>query len=148
MSRSGYSDDLDDQWQHIRWRGAVKAAIKGKKGQAFLKELEAALVALPEKKLLRGGFSQKGEVCAIGSVLVARKCATGMTREAALAEVEKKFPRPAEYEDVDIAPEAGIADALAREIMYVNDDDWGGDASAEQRYETVLKWVRSKIVSQ
>jgi hypothetical protein len=32
MSRSGYSDDIDsadDQWALIRWRGAVKSAIRG-----------------------------------------------------------------------------------------------------------------------
>src|SRR5262245_16738600 len=36
----------------MRWRGAVHAAIFGKRGQAFLTELLAALDALPEKKLL------------------------------------------------------------------------------------------------
>jgi len=47
MSRSGYSDDCDDQWSLICWRGAVKSAIRGKRGQAFLKEMLAALDALP-----------------------------------------------------------------------------------------------------
>lgn len=33
MSRSGYSEDLD-MWDLIRWRGAVKSALRGKRGQA------------------------------------------------------------------------------------------------------------------
>lgn len=50
MSRSGYSDDYDfDNWQLIRWRGAVNSAINGRRGQAFLKELLTAIEALPEK---------------------------------------------------------------------------------------------------
>ena len=38
MSRSGYSDDLDN-WDLIRWRGQVSSAIRGKRGQGFLREL-------------------------------------------------------------------------------------------------------------
>lgn len=44
MSRSGYNDDCDG-WALIRWRGAVNSAINGKRGQAFLRELVAALDA-------------------------------------------------------------------------------------------------------
>ena len=50
MSRHGYSDDCDNEWRAIMWSGAVKSAIKGKRGQAFLKELLAALDALEKEK--------------------------------------------------------------------------------------------------
>lgn len=75
MSRSGYSEDLDDQWQFIRWRGAVKSAIKGRRGQDFLKEMLAALDALPEKVLIANDLQDttySGQVCAIGAVGKAR----------------------------------------------------------------------------
>ncbi|KGC50992.1 hypothetical protein DO66_5867 [Burkholderia pseudomallei] len=36
MSRSGYSDDCGG-WSLIRWRGAVNSAIKGARGQKFLR---------------------------------------------------------------------------------------------------------------
>lgn len=40
MSRSGYCDDGDyGQWEMIMWRGAVTSAFRGKRGQAFLKEM-------------------------------------------------------------------------------------------------------------
>ena len=38
MNRSGYTEE-GDNWSVVRWRGAVKAAIRGKRGQAFLREL-------------------------------------------------------------------------------------------------------------
>ena len=45
MSRSGYSTDLDDQALNL-WRGTVHRAIHGKRGQAMLRELLAALDAM------------------------------------------------------------------------------------------------------
>ena len=42
MSRSGYSEDVDDNWDHIRWRGQVASAIKGKRGQRMLREMLGA----------------------------------------------------------------------------------------------------------
>jgi hypothetical protein len=67
MSRSGYSDDCD-QWDMIRWRGAVASSIRGARGQAFLKEMLAALDALPEPKLIAEELESDGAVCAIGAV--------------------------------------------------------------------------------
>lgn len=68
MSRSGYSHDID-QWDLIRWRGAVAAAIRGKRGQAFLLEMWKAITALPEPKLIANELVEKdGAVCAMGAV--------------------------------------------------------------------------------
>ena len=72
MSRSGYNDECDDNWALIRWRGAVKSAIKGKRGQAMLKDLLAALDAMPNKRLIRGELVEQGEYCAIGVLGAAR----------------------------------------------------------------------------
>ncbi len=52
MSRSGYVDDIDNL-ALINWRGAVKSAIQGKRGQAFLRALVDALDAMPETSLGR-----------------------------------------------------------------------------------------------
>jgi hypothetical protein len=46
----------------IRWQGVVKSAIRGKKGQAFLKELLSALDAMPEKKLIAEELELKGQL--------------------------------------------------------------------------------------
>ena len=54
------------------WRGRVASSIRGKRGQAFLKEMLAALDAMPEKKLIANELEHNGCVCAIGSVGKAR----------------------------------------------------------------------------
>src|SRR6266446_6206009 len=73
MSRSGYSDDYDDEWALIRWRGAVKSAIRGKRGQAFLKEMLDALDSLPAPRLIDGELEAHAEVCALGAVGARRR---------------------------------------------------------------------------
>jgi len=46
MSRSGYVDNGDiEQWDLIRWRGAVASAIRGKRGE----ELRAKIAELKSK---------------------------------------------------------------------------------------------------
>ena len=67
MSRSGYSDECDG-WDLIRWRGAVASAIRGQRGQAFLREMLSALDAMPEKRLISEELERDGEVCAMGAV--------------------------------------------------------------------------------
>lgn len=144
MSRSGYSEDLDE-WALIRWRGAVASAIRGKRGQAFLKELEAALLDLPEKKLCSYDFanSESGEVCALGAVAIKRELDKGKDRASALADLAELFPEGSEAEAA--CGELGIAGALAKEITYLNDEDWKY-STPEGRYEGMLAWVRSEIV--
>jgi len=113
MSRSGYNDDFDscDNWGTIRWRGAVASAIRGQRGQAFLRELAAALDAMPEKELAAGLFqTADGEFCTLGVISAARGI------DLSVVDPEDDFCREA------IAKLLGIAPALAAEIMFENDD--------------------------
>ena len=102
MSRSGYTDDMDDNWALIRWRGAVASAIKGKRGQALLKEMEVALLSLPDKRLIANEFANatEGEVCALGAVALKRRLDKGIDRETAMKEIEKQFPEGCEAEEI------------------------------------------------
>lgn len=131
MSRSGYTDDNDDQWALIRWRGAVKSAIRGKRGQSFLREMAAAMDAMPEKSLIAEELEHKGEVCALGSV--------GKARGINMANVD-----PEDYDGV--ADVFGIPNALAREIMYENDFLFY-DETGEHRWQHVRKWIQEQIVT-
>lgn len=113
MSRSGYSDDCDG-WALLRWRGAVTQAIRGKRGQAMLRELLAALDTMPAKRLVAESLvSPDGEVCALGALGHAR----GLNMES--IDVEDRQA---------VAQAFGVAEALAAEIMFLNDegivDDW------------------------
>lgn len=135
MGRSGYSEDYDDDADYNNagwlWMRAVENAIKGKRGQAFLREMLAALESLPEKRLIAEDLELDGEVCAIGSV--GRKRGLDM--------------KPLDPEDPDaIAKAFGIARALVAEIEYQNDDDFAySNETPERRYERVVKWVREQI---
>lgn len=133
MSRSGYSNDCDDyddydDWALIRWRGAVASAIRGKRGQAFLREMLLSLDKLPEKRLITEELYQDEEVCAIGSV--------GLHRNIDMSKIDP-------YDRESIANTFGISMSMAAEIMDIN-DSWGRETS-EERWARVRKWVESNI---
>jgi hypothetical protein len=130
MSRSGYSDDCDN-WSMIRWRGAVNAAIKGKRGQAFLRELIAALDALPEKKLIAHELEEAGEFCALGAV---GKC-RGM-------DVKNIDPHDPER----VAKSFGISTALTREIVFMNDEATYRLETPDSRWSRMRAWAEGELV--
>ena len=133
MSRSGYNDDCyDDEWQWamIRWRGAVASAIRGKRGQAFLRELLAALDQMQSKRLIAHDLVKEGEVCALGALGYAR----GVPMDR--------------WDPEDIEGVAGafrITDALAKEIVYENDEVGDYKETPERRYKRMRNWVASLI---
>jgi len=133
MSRSNYNEDIDDHWQLIRWRGAVASAINGFRGQCFLQEMRRALDVLPEKRLISEELVDKyddGAVCAIGALGKARGLdMTGIDPE----DTER------------VAKVFGISEALAREIVYENDEGVYRSETPEQRYSRMREWVESKI---
>lgn len=59
MSRSGYVDEEDEHGQFALWHGRVMSATRGKRGQALLREIEAALLALPTRELIADKFCTK-----------------------------------------------------------------------------------------
>jgi hypothetical protein len=127
MSRSGYSYDLD-QWDLIRWRGAVASAIRGRRGQAFFAELLTALDTMQEKRLIDGELEQDGEVCALGSL--------GRKRGIDQSKIDP-------YDREQIAKTFGIAAALAAEVAFMN-DDWHGELP-EHRWTRMRAWVAEQI---
>lgn len=131
MSRSGYSDELDN-WELICWRGAVASAIRGKRGQAFLRELADAMDAMPEKRLIAHDLERDGEYCALGVV-------------AAKRGVDVKPLDPFEYDDIAAAMD--IPKTLVCEIEYHNDEcgGWCGPETPEQRWKRMRRWVASRL---
>lgn len=141
-----FADDGDwDYGRWMLWEQAVANALAGKRGQAALAELEVALVALPEKRLIDSRLAWKGEVCAVGALVLAKRCAAGDDRDTVLAEMERASD-PEEYFAADVTATYGqnygrMAYAMAWRIAELNDEDCRG-ASPEARYEHVLAWVR------
>lgn len=159
MSRSGYIDDCDDVLAEGRWRAAVNSAFRGRRGQAFLKEALAALDAMPDKRLIReqleidgwqhaygdadyivggdvlvdahsGTPAPMGEVCLLGAV--------GRRRGLDLSKLD-----PDDIETV--AHVFGIAEAMAREVVWWNDDGGPYRETPEARWQRMRNWVAGAI---
>jgi hypothetical protein len=130
MSRSGYSYDWIEDNASYLYRGAVASAFRGKRGQMFLKEMLAALDALPEKCLVDSALEQDGAVCAIGAV--------GKARGVDMSTID-----PEDYHTV--AGKFGIAEAMAREIVYENDEAPLDNETPEQRFARMRRWIESEI---
>ena len=137
MSRSGYHDDLDN-WQLIMYRGRVASAIRGKRGQKLLRDLLVALDAMPVKRLITQELEADGEVCALG--------AAGRYRGVDMASLDPDEPE-------DVAAAFDIAECLAREVVYINDECGFGrpvdgkwqPETPEQRWHRVRAWVAEQI---
>jgi hypothetical protein len=128
MNRAGYSDDV---WglELGRWRGQVASAIRGKRGQAFLRELIEALDALPEKRLIAHDLQSGNNVCAIGSV--------GLKRGVDMTALDPDDPET-------IANTFGIAHQVVREIEYMNDEAYWND-TPEHRWERMRAWAVANL---
>jgi hypothetical protein len=129
MNRAGYSEDCDG-WELIMWRGAVSSAIRGKRGQAFLREMLAALDAMPVKELISDALEEEnGQRCALGVVGAARGLDMGAIDP---------------HDRDSVAAAFGIAPALAAEIAYENDNNYRHSDPAD-RWFTVRAWVAGQI---
>lgn len=128
MSRSGYTDDCE----HLElYRATVERALHGKRGQAFLLEMAAALDAMPIKELIAGELiNEHGKCCAIGAVCKARSL---------------DVSRVVYYDPDAVADVIGVAPAMAAEIAYENDEGdepfWRVGLRPEEPAE---RWLRMR----
>lgn len=175
MSRFDYYDD-DEALPWELWNAIVSNALGGRRGQKALAELEEALLALPEPRLIRDHLAANGGVCAVGAY-VAHKRAQAHGEELATvinnmagdvpcacmhersdhdgagpchARVgdsecycEQYEPEESEgvYETAAAGRGAGLLHTIAWHFAYLNDEQFH-DASPEERYRTMLRWVR------
>lgn len=154
MSRSGYGDYYgDDVYANAAdlYEANRERALNGRRGQQFLKELLAALDALPEPRLVRGVMVDRhdcGGVCALGAV--------GRARGLDMSKIDLLIEHgDGEGEDgtdvgVPVAELFGITQYVAREIMHVNDfkhwlDDGDLTETPEDRFARVRRWVVERI---
>jgi hypothetical protein len=132
MSRSGYSDDCDDYGQANLYRYAVTRGLAGPRGQGLLREMVAALDAMPVRELAAEVFVNGDTMCAMGAVARAR----GVPAHA-LAQLD-------EHDPDSVGTLLGIPESLAREIAYENDEAIGGDES--DRWHHMRSWAAANIV--
>lgn len=130
MSRSGYSEDLDN-WELIRWRGMVASATRGKRGQLFFKNLVSALESMPDKKLISSALESNEGVCAMGALAQHQK-------------IDVKNIDPMQSDQV--ASLFDIAPCLAQEVAYENDEVYWSE-TPEHRWSRMYRWAKENIRS-
>jgi hypothetical protein len=161
MSRISYSDDEERPGQFALWDANCLRSIRGRVGQRELRELEAALLALPEKALIHGSLTNEdGDVCAIACYAKHKGI-----------DIEQFDP---EYESDEVGIAAGMPRLVAWKVVALNDIEneshwvraegpsqdhyayrtphlgWSPYSirvpyTPEERYETVLAWVRANL---
>lgn len=131
MSRSGYNEDSDDNWAIIRYAGMVASATRGKRGQAMFREMLIGMNGMIVKRLISEDLeTASGEVCAIGVV--------GKLRGIDMAKIDPEDPET-------VGAIFNVADCLARDIVYANDDCGRSGETPERRFIRMRKWLRRRI---
>ncbi len=132
--RIDYSDDETFAGQFELWQANCRRSLRGRKGQSALRDLEAALLTLPEKRLIRDVLvDDDGGMCAVGCY--------AKHKGLDLA----KFDPECESDRVGI--QAGMPRLVAWKVVALNDIELGTpfDLTPEERYERVLAWVREQL---
>lgn len=120
MSRSGYVELHEmEPGQYAMFRGQVASAVRGRRGQRFIRDLADALDAMPDK-LLAGHFvfeACSGLRCALGVALQAR----GVPVPERAAEVWDPDDWGADATRA-VAEALDIHPVLAAEVVFLNDE--------------------------
>lgn len=152
MSRFTYDGDGDLPWE--MWARTMQNAVQGKRGQAILRELREALLALPQQRLIEGQIVDGGEVCALGCLARYRLETNGVLERGGREPIRSygEFERFYRGEIdggtcADAARAWGITFALAWRLAYANDEEGYGRETPEERWSRMLRWVESQIHS-
>jgi hypothetical protein len=129
--RINYSDEEDYPGQFGLWQANCERSLHGKQGQEELRELRAALLALPEKRLIVGELEDsEGGICAIA--------AYGKHKGLDLL----RFDMDHDSDEVGIA--GGMPPLVAWKVVEMNDLQFD-QLTPERRYQKMLAWVESKL---
>ncbi len=132
--RINCTDEEDYSGQFELWQANCERSLRGKHGQEELRELREALLALPEKRLIHESLEdEEGGVCAIG--------AYGKRKGVDLS----KFDVDSDTDEVGIA--GGMPRLVAWKVVEMNDMQFSSEFTPEQRYEKMLAWIESKLVT-
>lgn len=140
MSRLSYNEM--SSVEEVRWQRNSAMTLKSKRGQQMLRDLEAALLALPQKRLLGDTFyePESGEVCALAAYARHKGCDVEKLQRLELDSGEEQADWVAWMYDQ--------ARTLTWNIIDLNDNGGGyfvRHETPEQRYERVLQWVQSHL---
>lgn len=143
MSRL-YQDDYGfEPWMQGQQAGALRSAIRGNRGQQFLRDLVAALNALPEPKLSAGALEDEETGCC---------CAFGAVRRYRGTDAVPLYFDPQE-KDLDpphFVEPFNVATALAWEVVEANEGRSvsNSEAAMRQRWSSVRAWAARQLLPQ
>ena len=143
MSRYSDCDDYGwEPWMEGQAAGALRSAIRGRRGQRLLRDLIAGLNALPEPELAAGSLEdpETGCVCALGAVRLQRG------PEAVPLRFDPSDP------DIDwreLAEPFDISETLAHAVVAQN--EYGSRRNDEQsrrrRWLSVRAWAVGHLIA-
>jgi len=168
--RISYSEDEDFGGQFELWQANCRRSLHGKAGQSALRELEAALLALPDKRLIAGKMvDADGEVCAIGALAKykGRNLIAETREQLAQIGIDRDVDElEGDGEMEEIGMELGMPRLVAWKVVELNDVQLDGctlvraegpyrwpaekpkqwvPITPEDRYEKVLAWTRRQL---
>ncbi len=165
MSRSSYSDDFGDDFpgEINLFRANVHRSMRSKAGQARLRELRDALLALPVKELHQSIFAEgtidAPKVCALGAWALAKAGSPDAARAMVPVDAD-------DYDTYDGLKAHGWPRLVVLDAVFENDDErlvyetvegperhqWSSfpvqysrPETPAERYQRVLKWVEDRI---
>jgi hypothetical protein len=144
------------------WRSSLQRAINSARGQRLLREIEAALLAMPEHKLIADeiahavDWDEDGDpideprvigVCVVGAYAAHQRARDeGVSWARAVFDLAEELGGEVDcWETQELGVSLGMARTIAWELAYVNDERFGG-LTDECRWEAVLGWVRERIL--
>ena len=143
MSRYCDSDDYDwEPWMEGQAAGAMRSAIRGRRGQQLLRDLIAGLDALPVQELAAGALEdpETGCVCALGAVRIQRGA------NAVPLDFDPTDP------DIDwryLAKPFDISETLAHAVISENEysSKRNDEQSRRRRWQSVRAWAVGNLLA-
>jgi len=137
------------------WNASVNRHLGGAKGQQALRDLRAALLALPEPRLIEGRLAdERGCVCTVGALALHRRTTAGEPREKVLSDLASLIKPDERWNEIDAYESEERTIQCGRDIglkmtmavtLAARNDDISRDETPEQRFERVLAWVNERI---
>lgn len=153
--RIRFSEDEDFNNAAVLWEANQERSLKSRRGQAALRRLEAALLALPEPKLVADAIkTADGLVCGLGA-LAKHEHYEGnleLPQRPAVDAPNEEWNEWYTHGDYDgeatedamlaLAAALNVPKLVAVAIIHENDDGGYGAQTPEGRYSHVLKWTQ------
>lgn len=155
--RIRFSEEEDYNNAAILWEANQERSLKSKRGQAALRRLEAALLALPEPKLIADAIEDAdGLVCGLGALAKYEHYEGSLELPLRPAEdaPNEEWDEWFAHGDYDgeatedamlaLAEALNVPKLVAVAIIHENDDYYKTQTS-EGRYNKLLTWTRGWI---